>query len=592
VGDIRILSKNIVDQIAAGEVVERPASVVRELLDNAIDAGARHIAVEISGGGRTLMRVADDGSGIRFAELPLAFASHATSKLADVADLQQIATLGFRGEALASIGSISRTRIRSRHAEDAHGGEIDNEGGHPSAPRPAARATGTDVEVRDLFYNVPARRKFLRRDSTETGHALEAVLRQALARPEIAFRAVADGKVVYDWPAAESLETAAGLDAARRERVRRGLGSAIADDLKSFYIKTPVVTLEGLVGTAATARGDASGIYLYINGRFVRDRGALHVLREATRDFLGARQPVALVFIGIDPSLVDVNVHPAKLEVRFRDPSAVYGPLHREVFRTLSAARPASAAAPLAERMVAVCDVSAQAATETSQVDPDFVALEAQAPRGSAPRQPAADWFQSASREAAPARPARFLRAFDTFIVLETGRGLDFIDQHALHERVNFEELRARVRAGDAPRQNWFLQEGIHVTAEDAALVDEFREVWATAGFEVELYGPSSVAVRAVPLGLKRLQPAELLRDLLQLARERRAPGHDEILEEVLHRCACHASVKAGDRLTDEEIEYLLKRAAELPAEQTCPHGRPTRIRLGLRDLEKAFERK
>lgn len=588
---IRVLPRLLVDQIAAGEVVERPASVVRELLDNAIDAGARNITIEIEDGGRGLIRISDDGSGIRYKDLPLAFASHATSKLYEIDDLQQIATLGFRGEALASIGAVARARVRSCAEGEAHAGEIEDEGGVISAARPAARARGTDVEVRDLFYNVPARRRFLRRDTTETGHSLDVLLRHALARPEIAFKVFVDGKLQYDLPAAQSLATAEDLQQSRLDRIRAAFGGDVAKDMKAVSIRGRSAAIEGFVGGPATARSDAQGVHLYLNGRFIKDRGALHVLREATRDVLGAKQPRAFLFLSMDPALADVNVHPAKLEVRFREPSAVYGILHSGVRRALEGARPAAPADLLLNIMKSPAS-GAPAGGIFEAADRDLVEFEARESAAAAAPPQNQDLYYLQKAEPLVPRAARFLRAFDTFLVVESPEGIDMIDQHALHERVNFERLRAQARGGEAPRQKLLIPEMVRIGHEDAGIVEEFSDVWRRAGLQVMLAGPVTAAIHATPLGLKYVRPPELLKSLIELAKNNKFPGAEELLEEVLHRCACHASVKAGDRLNDDEIADLLLQASRLPAEQTCPHGRPTRIRFTLRDFERAFERK
>lgn len=598
--EIRVLPRVLVDQIAAGEVVERPASVVRELLDNAIDAGARNIEITLEGGGRQKMKISDDGTGIRLAGLPLAFASHATSKLQTLEDLQQIATLGFRGEALASIGAVSRARIRSFAHGEPHAGEITNEGGLISAVAPAARCRGTDVEISDLFYNVPARRRFLRRDSTETGHAVDIALRHALVHLEIAFKIMVDGRTAHDFPASGILQTNGEISAARMKRIARVFGPAAAADLMPFSVRSRSLQIEGLVGGAASARPDASGIHLFLNGRFIKDRGALHVVRQATRDFLGARQPLAFLFISIEPSQVDVNVHPAKLEVRFREPSAVYGPLHQAISRLYSEQRPAADPTAMLDAAAArPLDSAAHTGPESTTSKAPWVVYESPAPSAGAHATDAPRARDAQTTFVAPddtttlvPRGARFLRAFDTFLVLESSMGIEIVDQHALHERIQFEDLRARVRAGGKRSQNLLIPEPVAISAGDAALVEEFSALWADAGFEVSLGGPATALIRAVPSGLKRVTPAELFQSLLSDARENRTKTADQMIEEVLHRCACHASVRAGDRLSDGEIEYLLQRGAGLPSDQTCPHGRPTRIRITLRDLERAFERK
>jgi DNA mismatch repair protein MutL len=584
---IRVLPRLLVDQIAAGEVVERPASVVRELVDNAIDAGATQIDVEIEGGGRTLIRVSDDGGGIASGELTLAFTSHATSKLSELGDLEEIATLGFRGEALASIGAVSRARIRSMAAASRHAAEIDDEGGTISPMRPAARARGTDVEIRDLFFNTPARRRFLRKDSTEAGHAVDVVIRHALARVEIGFRVVVDGKVVFDARRASAVDSQENVAAARRRRIAEAFGGEIESDLRGVSQRSPTLTLDGFVGTAATARHDASGIHVFVNDRYVHDRGALRVLRDATRDFLGSKQPVAFLFLSIDPRLVDVNVHPAKLEVRFRESGAVYGAIHTAIRRALADARPAAPA----DRLLSGAADGAHAASlradgfEVRDGAPATAPLSDRAD----PRTPL---FAEVPAEPLVPEASRYLRAFDTFLVLEGPDGIDLVDQHALHERVNFEELAARARAGGVPRQALLVPELVELTSGEMGLAEEFGDLWLSAGVDTASVGPSTLAIRGVPAGLRRIVPADLLRDLLSWARERKNPTGPELLEELLHRCACHASVKAGDALADAEIESLLSRAARLPADQTCPHGRPTRIRLTLRDLERAFERR
>jgi DNA mismatch repair protein MutL len=428
--------------------------------------------------------------------------------------------------------------------------------------------------VRDLFFNTPARRRFLKRDATETAHALDAVIRQGLARPEAAFRAVADGKVAVDFPLTRAVKTEADAEDARRERIRRAFGERAEQDLTSFRAAESGVSLEGFAGSPETAEPGPSGLHLFVNGRFVQDRGAVRVARDATKDFFGFRQPLLFVFVSLDPSLVDVNVHPAKLEVRFREPGLVYGAIHRALRGVYETSRPAASPESLLDRAAAQAPATVKPAQRAEWV-----------------REAPAPTLFSAAGAAPVLRAGRYLRAFETFLVVESEEGLDLVDQHALHERVNYEELRARVLAGDPPRQGLLVPEIVEVSRADAALAEENAELWASMGLDVLPAGPTSLAVRGVPAGLKRTAVKPLVSDLLDLARRGAAPSADRAREEMLHRCACHASVKAGDSLTDAEIEGLLERAARLPADQTCPHGRPTRIRLTLRDLERAFER-
>lgn len=576
-GVIRRLPKLLVDQIAAGEVVERPASVVRELVDNAIDAGARSIELTLEGGGRTLVRVSDDGAGIDPVDLPLAFASHATSKLATLEDLTRIATLGFRGEALASIGAVSRARIRSRARGGPHACEIDCEGGRISAVRPAARAPGTDVEVRDLFFELPARRRFLKRDATEAAHAVDVLVRQALAHPEVDFRAFVDGATSLDLRGRAEDPSEREAARVRRERIAACFGAEAAESLTEVRAEGAGIALAGFAGPGSNESG-AAPLHLFVNTRWIQDRGAVRVVRDALFDFFGSRAPLVFLFVSLDPSLLDVNVHPAKLEVRFREPGLVYGTIHRalrgafEGSRALAGPQSLLREAPRAEALdAAILDRAP--------------AIEVPPARGTAPL------FEGTFRETLLPRASRYLRAFSTFLVVESEEGLDLVDQHALHERVNYEDLRARVRSGSASSQRLLVPETLELTRGDAALAEECAETWARVGLEVGSIGPSAIAIRGVPAGLRRLAAGDLVRDLLELARRGGAPGADRMLEDVLHRCACHASVKAGDALSDEEIESLLAKASSLPADQTCPHGRPTRIRLTRRDLERAFER-
>lgn len=599
-GTIRVLPRLVIDQIAAGEVVERPASVVRELVDNALDSGATQVDVEIEEGGRTRIRVGDDGCGIPFEELPLAFASHATSKLRAIDDLDHVATLGFRGEALASIGAISRARVRSATEGARHAGEIEDEGGAISEPHPAARSRGTDVEVLDLFYNVPARRRFLKRDATEAGHAVDVVVRQALARPEVGFRVRVDGNVRFEAPAASvSAEGGTPFMAARLERIRRAFGDEVADDLRELREVAHNVQIEGFLGGTASARSDASGVHLFVNGRFVRDRAVLAVLREATRDVLGARQPFAVLFVSLDPALVDVNVHPAKLEVRFRMQADVTAAIHRAVRRVLEGRRPAepgSALLGLRPRGAPSSFAWArepEIVRETPYLDQAPMAQPSMA--SPAPvRSPAAAAEPArllSTAAIAAARSARFLRINDTFLAVESVAGLELLDQHALHERVNFERLKTQQISGGIARQRLLVPIVIDLPAGDLALSEEAAPRWRDLGLEVDRFGPASIAVRSVPAGLKHLRVQDLVADLLSLEREGRRAEPASLLEDALHRCACRASVMAGDRLSDDEIIELLQQAAALPADQTCPHGRPTRILLSLRELERAFER-
>ncbi|HET6201825.1 MAG TPA: DNA mismatch repair endonuclease MutL [Planctomycetota bacterium] len=574
---IRRLPREIVDRIAAGEVIERPASLVKELVENALDARARRIEVDLEKGGTDLLRVADDGTGIPFEELSLALASHATSKIADVGDLEHLASFGFRGEALASMAAVGRLRILSRPAGAETGGEIVAEAGKAGEPRPAASPPGTVVEVRDLFAFHPARRKFLRGQGTELGHGVEALLRLALPEEEVEFVLRHEGKVLVRLPA--------GLP--RRERIREAFGRETAEALFPVAGEAGSSRVEGFGASPRLSRPDASRLYLFVNGRFVRDRALGRAVREAYREFLPeGRHPVAFLFLAVDPATVDPNVHPTKIEVRFRDARGVFSLVHRallEGLRKAGAATPGNAVGPLAR---------GEAPDRVAEPTPfDFSDVEAPAFR-----KPPLPTFvpDAASPPTAPTRdvPARYLQVHDTYLVRETEEGFEILDQHALHERVTLEELRAQFRRGAVESQRLLVPEFVETTRAEAALIESIAPALARAGLDVAPFGEGEVAIRAVPACLRRFDAKGVVADLCALASEGEAPDPERILEGALEKMACRASVMAGDRLEPQEIESLIRRGAALPHDATCAHARPTRVRFTLADLEKAFRRR
>jgi DNA mismatch repair protein MutL len=582
-GAIRVLSERVRNQIAAGEVVERPASVVKELVENALDAGAREITVELEAGGVDLVRVTDDGRGMGPEDLALAFVSHATSKLAAVDDLLHIATLGFRGEALASIGSVARARILSRRAGDEHGWSIEDEGGRIGAVSAAGAARGTTVEVRDLFFNVPARRAFLKRTATELGRALDVLQRLALAHLSTGFVVRHDRARVFD------VEREMDLAA----RVRRLFGNELAAALVPLEARDGRVGLSGLIAPPRFSRSDTSRQMWFLNGRPVRDRVLSRCLIEAYRGFSDEkRQPVAFLALSVPPEEVDVNVHPTKSEVRFREERRLFPFL-------LTALRAAIAGTDMATPGSAVLVPfprfprfpRAESWTAERVRPEELVVREASAPAGPS----VAPLFTAVGgADALVPRPSGpVLQVAATYLVREVDDGLEIIDQHALHERVTYERLKAGLRSGGIETQRELVPELIELARSEVHALEEHLANLARLGIELALFGPTTVALHALPALLKRASAPRLVHELVAaLADGRELPGPEALLEHVFHSMACRRSVMAGDRLAPDEIDGLLEAAARLDHDQTCPHGRPTRVRLTLADLERAFHRR
>lgn len=599
---VRVLPDHVIDQIAAGEVVERPASVVKELVENALDAGATRIQIDLEEGGARLIRVSDDGSGMGREDLELAFAPHATSKLSGPEDLLHIASLGFRGEALASIGSVARCQLTSRRPEDALGWRVVNEGGRLGPVLEAGAPLGTAVEVRDLFYNTPARRRFLKKTGTEFSRCLDVVQRAALAHDGVGFVLSHDGQRAFDVEPAMDL---AG-------RIRRTFGAEVASALERVEARDGTSRLEGYVAPPRLSRRDTSRQMWFLNGRALRDRLLSAVLREGYRGFLVEhRQPVVFLRIAMDPALVDVNVHPMKSEVRFREERRLFGFLVnalREALRRTDMATPGMSLVEGAARR----EARAAAAPRPMPALPDPGVL---VPRGAPPRTPerlevrevpGAPW--SAAPPARPAHaappetldaPARdefagpFLQVARTYLVRALPDGFEVVDQHALHERITYETLRAEVRAGSVAVQRLLVPELVELARSEVELLGGHAPALARLGIELEPFGPTTIAVHGLPARLRRPDAAGLVADLVRVLEESgKPPDADEVLEEVLHSAACRSSVMAGDELGEEAIAALLRRGAQLESDQTCPHARPTRVRFTLADLERAFHRR
>ncbi|MCZ6834892.1 MAG: DNA mismatch repair endonuclease MutL [Planctomycetota bacterium] len=619
---IQRLSSLLVNQIAAGEVIERPASVVKELVENSIDALSTRIDVTIEVGGKELIRISDDGGGIAIDQLPLAIAPHATSKISEADDLNAIATLGFRGEALASIASVSRLSILSRPREQVEAGLIEIEGDVGGEPRPAGGAPGTVVTVRNLFFNTPARRKFLRTDQTETGRISDMMQNLALAHPEIGFTLHIDRRQKLDLPPRQT----------PTDRALSTLGNELREELLELKANERGIGMWGLVGRPSIARGTSKHQRVFLNGRLINDKSISHAIKEAYRGLLDhSRWPTIVLFLQIDPSMVDVNVHPAKAEVRFRNQSSIHGAVLNAVRATLHKAdltprfdlnRTQSLAgalaipgAPLPEfgsglEAKPLGSSSSTPASSTfvdyfKRLDPQqkgFIysevreALAIEAPEMITDPQP-----QDQHEEKLPGVKAveNVLQIHSSYIVTQDAEGIVIIDQHALHERVMFEKLKARIESssggGNLESQRLLMPATIQVDRNQAEAIGELQDLLTRIGIEAELMGPTTVAVHAFSSLLfeRNVDPVDFMHDFLEKAINM-GLNHDPeaALHEVLDMMACKAAIKAGDRLTEPEIEELLAYRQTVERSSNCPHGRPTTLRLSLADLEKQFGRR
>jgi DNA mismatch repair protein MutL len=604
---IQQLPPLVVSKIAAGEVIERPASVVKELLENSIDAGAGRVDIDVEQGGVELIRVVDDGCGIVPDDLPLAFASHATSKLRDADDLFRVATLGFRGEALASVGGVARVTLQSRPPDRASGAELTCHGGELAPVRPWNGAPGTRIEVRHLFYNTPVRRKFLRTTATEMGQVSEAVTRVALARsgPAAGERGLHLTLRHNNKPAVEVPATAGLLD-----RIGRFFGPEVANQLYAVDSRQGPARLTGYVADPACERGTARMQYLFLNGRWVRDRGLSHAIQEAYRGLLmTGRYAVTFLFLELPPDLVDVNVHPTKAEVRFRDGQA----LHHLVFSTV---RDRLRRENLTARLVAPSTLQ-----PTADARP---ALPAGVPAAAPPREPAPAWSLAAdpppvpplpfAAAAAPAAPpvrlpeppappplpaappspghSKVIQLYDAYLVVETEAGMLVIDQHALHERILFEQFKARVRDGKLETQPLLIPEPVELTPEQAARALEARDELRELGLGIDDFGGGTLLLTSYPALLGRRDPQAVLRAVVDhLMTHDRTPAREVLFNGLLSLMACHAAVRSGDRLTPEEMNALVAQRALADDTHHCPHGRPTALLFSKHDLERQFRR-
>ncbi|HET7401088.1 MAG TPA: DNA mismatch repair endonuclease MutL [Usitatibacter sp.] len=578
-GQIRTLPELLINQIAAGEVVDRPAAALKELLENSLDAGARSVAVELAEGGVRRMRVVDDGGGIDRDDLPLAVARFATSKIATLEDLESAATLGFRGEALASIGAVARLAIATRRAGERHAWRIACEAGVVSAVEPTALAAGTTIEVEDLYFNTPARRKFLKSEATEFARCEEAFARIALSRPGVAFALSHNGRRVAHLPPEEA-----------RARAAKLVAQDFADIAVEVLAESARLRLSGLAAAPGFTRPNRDAQYLYVNGRFVRDKVIAHALREAYADVMHHdRHPAYVLFLEVDPALVDVNVHPAKSEVRFRESNAVHQFVFHALSRALATAKMGTYPISRGEERIGAMEPERSAQREMGFV-PIF--------------QPRASYEQMFATAVADERAAQALpqasptlgyalaQLHGVYILAQCETGLVIVDMHAAHERIVYEGLKAQLDAAKLPSQPLLVPIAMTATAEEIEAAQAARAELESLGFDVAASGPRELLIRAVPALLADLDTQGLLRSVL---REMREFGASRALverrNELLSTMACHAAVRANRALTVPEMNALLRQMEETERAGSCNHGRPTWMRFDMPELDRLFMR-
>lgn len=606
-GKIAVLDDNMINMIAAGEVIERPASVVKELLENSIDAGAGRIVIEVEDGGRRLMRIIDDGGGMAADDLALAFEPHATSKLRSIDDLSAIRTMGFRGEALASIGSVSKVSVTSRipDAIGAHRIEIDC--GQKGPIVPCAGTVGTTIEVRNLFYKLPARRKFLRTANTEMSHITEHFTRIALAQESLDLTLTHNDRQVYRLLGGQGV----------RERIHVLFGPSVAEDLLETSRQERGMRLRALLGRPTGARSSGKYQYVFLNRRFIRDKFILHAVKEAYRGLMEPNKyPVVFLFIEMPSEDFDVNVHPTKVEVRFDNPNLVYSEVlavlrdkllstnldvgaglpHPEVFvpgEHFDDVRPGDRQVRI-ER--AMNDFFSKPRSAAPQRSFNFTTGHvSRSPNGDAPL---AAHASSMPPEAAQEfhrqvwMPTTYLQVDNSYLVVPGEDGFAVIDQHALHERILYEQMCTRLRQGHLPSQRLLLPHTFEATTAQIEALEKQRQLVEKMGIEIESFGPTTLAVQAFPMLLERAEPVGFVSDLLdKLAEDDGHSNEERLLHEILDMAACKAAIKAGQALSEEEISHLLAHKDIVQRSSRCPHGRPTTLVFSRKELEKQFKR-
>ncbi|MEO8017572.1 MAG: DNA mismatch repair endonuclease MutL [Pseudomonadota bacterium] len=588
---IRVLDNHLIDQIAAGEVIERPASIVKELVENSLDAGAQSVEVEIEAGGVRLTRVRDDGSGIPAAELRLALSRHATSKIASASDLGAISTLGFRGEALPSIASVSRFEITSRHVHEERASSVSVDGGNVGELAPAAHPTGTTIEVRDLFFNLPARRKFLRSEVTEQGHIVRLLERLALSRNDVAFRLRSGARTLLDAPAL----AATGSVASRLGRI---VGGEFVERAIELDHHAGPVRVHGWIGAPAAARATSDLQFWFVNGRSVRDRLLMNAVRLGYRDVLySGRQPAYVLYLDIDPTLVDVNAHPQKLEVRFRDSRQIHDFVFRAVERKLAGTKPGTSAVPPAYQS------GGYQPNTFGTVSMALHSPDAGVPSGT---WAIADMLRGSSNEPPPHDPLAhdphpqdagpqplgeaLAQVHGIYILAQNNHGLVLVDMHAAHERVLYEKLKAQ--SGTVATQLLLAPVTVEMKVDELDVLISQRDEWLAAGFDLERLAPETLVVRSVPAMLPKEDIAALVREVVSDVAADGATHHlDSATDRLLGTIACRSAIHAHRRLTLPEMNALLRQMEQTPRADQCNHGRPTWTQVSLNELDRMFLR-
>ena len=600
-GQIAVLDQNMVNMIAAGEVIERPASVVKELIENSIDAGATQITVSNEDGGRKLISVADNGCGMDAEDLAAAFEPHATSKIKTSKDLRGISTLGFRGEALASIASVAQVKAISRTKDSAAANCLEIDCGKKGNVAPCSADYGTTIQVRDLFYKLPARRKFLKTANTEMGHIIEHFTRIALAHGELDMALVHNGRELYRLSAGQAL----------RQQIAQLFSSEIAQDLLETESEEKGLHILALMGRPSNSRTSSKFQYIFLNGRFIRDKFISHAVKEAYRGTLEqSRYPIIFLFIQMPYEDYDVNVHPTKIEVRFYNANLVHsqvlGCLREKLLSTdldtqaklpltTGTAKSQDAALTTRHRGRQIADAMAEFFRKHRPIRTQEQPSPAPRAHLPAPRSAAQQIAECPVTPAAPPisrGPGRFLQIHDSYIVTQTEDGFVIIDQHALHERILYENLRRRTSAGSLESQRLLIPESFEVTDTQVEAIKSNSELMEKLGIELAPFGPKTLAIQAFPTLLAKADPLDFVQDLVDLL-DRKDAGIDaeSLLDEVLNMAACKAAIKAGQKLSDREIEHLLADKDLTEYSSHCPHGRPTSIKFSITDLEKQFKR-
>ncbi len=590
---IRLLPELLINQIAAGEVIERPAAALKELLENSLDAGATDISVQLEAGGIKLLRVRDNGRGIARDELPLALMRHATSKIATLDDLQQVASMGFRGEALASMAAVARLTLTSRTGSDAHGWKIEAIDGRLSEPVPASHAPATTVEIREMYFNTPARRKFLKSEATEFAWCEEAFKRIALSRPDIAFSLQHNGRIVWQLPALQ-------VEQAALKRVAAVLGDEFGHAAVPVARSAANLSLQGLAALPAYSRANRDAQYFFVNGRFVRDKVASHALRQAYQDILHhQRHPAYVLFLELPPEQVDVNVHPAKIEVRFRESQG----MHQFIFHTLQQALAVPAS---------VADVRSEATRQAAsgfptqqnmglgiaqsgtayQVWEAFAGKQQNAIAGAEPSRDLADAASLNSDQLIPPLGFALAQLSGVYILAQNAQGLVVVDMHAAHERIVYEKLKASLDAEQIASQPLLIPVSFYADALEVATVEAEQGALGKLGFDIAVIAPNTLAVRAMPAMLRQSEAEAAAHDVIGELREFGASrALTERRDELLATLACHGAVRANRILGITEMNALLREMEQTERSGQCNHGRPTWFQLSLNDLDKMFMR-